>query len=580
MPIYILQSTCDRVLGAYANNSSGGAGSPSYTLAGCSSGNTLSYSGAPAAGAASNIFGLGGSSFSTSSSCTDPGLSGINFPNIPITTASLNYTIPAGICGASSGTVNYYVSGMINQNIPCFNSIYTPPSSLALTIACPATLLTPGPFCASQGTVQLTTSMPGGTWTVTPYLTSGGVFNPALAGNGTFSVTYTVAPCGPTNFSITVNSAPTINGDINDMLIDVVPCSGVANSNVVGLFNFTGGPGTHWDWDDAGTAGNDVYPEDGYTGSNPQIYPLGAGNYYLIAVDNNGCADTLPFTVFIGALPDVSVSIDNVNCFGGLTGVFGGIHLTFAPSSLYLTYDWSNDGAENPDNDPEDLYNIPAGSYTVTVTFADDPSNPSYTCDTIMTFTVTQPPQLTVTAPNGVALCNGGTTTITATPSGGTPGYTYDWSNDGQENPDNDLASITVGATGSPYTVTVTDSKGCTATAVSTVTQPTAIVANAVGGTFTCNMGVITLTVSGGTPGYTFDWSNDGPENPDNDPQNLSGLGPGIYTVTVTDLNGCTRTSQATITITPPTFTPPANTGSTVPCIFQCTNTTSSTYHH
>jgi hypothetical protein len=184
-----------------------------------------------------------------------------------------------------------------------------------------------------------------------------------------------------------------------------------------------------------------------------------------------------------------------------------------------------------------------------------------------MTFTVTQPPQLTVSAPNAVALCNGGTATLTATPSGGTAGYTYDWSNDGQENPDNDLASINVTAAGSPYTITVTDSKGCTATAVATVTQPTPIVANAVGGAFTCNMGVATLTVSGGTPGYTFDWSNDGPENPDNDPQNLTGLGAGVYTVTVTDLNGCTKTAQATITITPPTFTPPANTGSTVPCI-------------
>ena len=60
--------------------------------------------------------------------------------------------------------------------------------------------------------------------------------------------------------------------------------------------------------------------------------------------------------------------------------------------------------------------------------------------------------------------------------------------------------------------------------------------------------GAIDLTVSGGTAPYTYDWSNDGLEAPDNDPQDLTGLTAGTYTVVVTAANGCTATISATLT--------------------------------
>jgi hypothetical protein len=59
--------------------------------------------------------------------------------------------------------------------------------------------------------------------------------------------------------------------------------------------------------------------------------------------------------------------------------------------------------------------------------------------------------------------------------------------------------------------------------------------------------GIIDLTVIGGTPMYTYDWSNDGPEVTDNDTQDLAGLSGGTYTVTVTDANGCTKTTSAIV---------------------------------
>ncbi|MBK8448845.1 MAG: HYR domain-containing protein [Saprospiraceae bacterium] len=65
------------------------------------------------------------------------------------------------------------------------------------------------------------------------------------------------------------------------------------------------------------------------------------------------------------------------------------------------------------------------------------------------------------------------------------------------------------------------------------------------------NSGSIDLIVSGGTPGYTYDWSNDGAEMPDNDPQDLSGLAIGTYTVTVTDAASCSQTATASIISAP-----------------------------
>src|SRR5581483_6627002 len=144
--------------------------------------------------------------------------------------------------------------------------------------------------------------------------------------------------------------------------------------------------------------------------------------------------------------------------------------------------------------------------------------------------TITQPPALTVTmTTNSNVTCNGGNNgSATASPNGGSAPYTYVWSNGGSSATENTLAAGT-------YTVTIMDAHGCTGTGSVTITQPTAIVASASSATnVTCyggNNGTATVSPSGGTAPYTYNWSNGGTSATDNN------LTAGTYTVTVKDAN-------------------------------------------
>ncbi len=130
-----------------------------------------------------------------------------------------------------------------------------------------------------------------------------------------------------------------------------------------------------------------------------------------------------------------------------------------------------------------------------------------------------------------VACFGGSNGAVNLSIAGGSPGYTYVWSNGATTQ---DIGGLVEG----DYCVTITDSHGCTATICATVTQPTQLsltaiitpVVNCTGG----NNGAIDLTVSGGTSPYTYNWSNGATT------QDISNLAVGSYTVTVTDANGCT----------------------------------------
>ncbi len=147
--------------------------------------------------------------------------------------------------------------------------------------------------------------------------------------------------------------------------------------------------------------------------------------------------------------------------------------------------------------------------------------------------------------------CKGDATgAINITASGGNDSFTYEWSNGATTE---DLSNLVAGN----YTVTVTSCGGNeTQTATFTISEPVAalsMVSQVTNETcFGQNNGGINITVTGGSfspPGclsYTYIWSN-GPTS-----QDLSGIGPGTYTVTITDCNGCQLVSDPIQVAGPP----------------------------
>jgi PKD repeat protein len=136
--------------------------------------------------------------------------------------------------------------------------------------------------------------------------------------------------------------------------------------------------------------------------------------------------------------------------------------------------------------------------------------------------------------------CNG-KAEVNVNPAGS--GYTYLWSNGIAIQ---EIINLCPGI----YTVTVTSADGSTRTATVTISQPPPMVLSTCSTEVRCNggsTGQIDLSVSGGVGAYSYDWSNNGPQNPDNDPQDLNGVGAGTYMVTVTDGNGCPQTTTAVV---------------------------------
>jgi hypothetical protein len=134
------------------------------------------------------------------------------------------------------------------------------------------------------------------------------------------------------------------------------------------------------------------------------------------------------------------------------------------------------------------------------------------------------------TASAGTIACNGGSTNVVVSASGGSSPYT---------------GTGTFSRTAGTYVFTVTDAGGATASANVVITQPTVITSTVASTNVTCNgasSGSITLTVNGGTPGYTFLW------NGGQTTQNRTAIPAGTYTVTVTDANACTLNRSVTIT--------------------------------
>jgi large repetitive protein len=271
-----------------------------------------------------------------------------------------------------------------------------------------------------------------------------------------------------------------------------------------------------------------------YTWSNTsstsdQPMSLPAGPYNVTVTDANGCTTTATGSITAPAAVTVSLSniINNASCSGTASGSATAIGGGGAGSTY--TYAWDN-------GDMTDMaMALTTGTHTVTVSDAN-------TCSVTATVTITSPGSVLVTSASTNVNCFGAMNgTATANVTGGTPTYTYAWSNSGNTAT---IANLMPGT----YTATVTDAGGCSSTTVVTITQAATALSNTFMATnvvcFGTNTGTAMAMTMGGTTPYTYSWSNDANLTTANNPN----LFAGDYFVLITDANGCTTNGSVSIT--------------------------------
>jgi len=289
---------------------------------------------------------------------------------------------------------------------------------------------------------------------------------------------------------------------LSSLYADDVLCHGEATG--VLYSHVSGGvPPYTWNWQPSGR-----------TEQNPS--GVFAGWHYLTITDAVGCEHY--DSVFVDE-PDAPLTMDyisgNVSCYGYYDGY---IDVTPEGGTPPYYYQWSNGQMT------QDLINIPAGQYITTITDANG-------CTITETFDITQPDPLELTTYTQDVLCYGENTgSVDLVVTGGTPPYSYTWSNNSNNE---DLLDLFYGI----YIVTVVDANNCTEYTMVQIQQPALPLHGDITPThvrcFGEGNGVADLNVFGGTPPYYFSWSTGAIS------EDIENLIPGIYSVTINDEHGC-----------------------------------------
>ena len=272
------------------------------------------------------------------------------------------------------------------------------------------------------------------------------------------------------------------------------------------------------------------------------------GTYYFRARSAAGCwGPQGSVAVVINPVPTAAPTNNGYICNGGT------VTLTANPSATASVFTWSGVGlssasATNPTATPTST-----SIYTLTV--SDGSGNPGCSPTTQYTTTVSVNPTPAASPTNNGYICNGGTVTLTANPSGGATAFLWSGSSlssAGIANPTATPASTTT------YSLTVSDGTsrpGCTPTTIYTTTvsvNPTPAAAPANDGPI-CNGGTVNLTANGSGGASAFVWSGSSLSsgsvaNPSATPSATS-----VYSLTVSDGSsrpGCAPTTIYTTSVT------------------------------
>ena len=356
-------------------------------------------------------------------------------------TCAGNYNI--SLCGGATWDTYMYLSSGVNSGVISFND----------------------DFCSLQS--QISANLSAGTYYITVE-----AFTNGTTGAFTLNVTGTDTPSGTASASN-------------------VSCNGGSNGSIT--VNATGGNGLTYSLNGGAAQSSNVFSG------------LAAGAYNVVVANCQNNLTTISATVTEPTVLTASSSADAILCNGGTANVTVGYAGGTAP--------YTGIGV---------VANVGAGTYNYVVTDANG-------CSANTSITVTEPDLLVATASAPAIACNGGYTPLSISATGGTGSY---------YGAGVDIDYLYAG----DYYFYVYDDNGCEAEAFISITEPTALVVSNTTSDFngfgvSCNggsNGSVNVSATGGTTPYSGDGNN-------------AGLSAGNYNYTVTDANGCSASTSATI---------------------------------
>lgn len=359
-------------------------------------------------------------------------------------------------------------------------------------------------FGAADGTVQIsaTGNYPPFSFSLGGETNATGVFTGLAAGN--YIVTVSDAVNCPTSFSIVVPQPPSML--LNEVIVQEITCAGAADGSL--SVEVSGGSWPYtFEWE-GGQADSTV------TG-------IGPGPVSVTITDANGCEVTGSFNLDDPDPLVLDLTGADVNCFGENTG-----EALAAVTGGTGSHNFQWDAAAGSQVTPL-ATGLIAGSYSVTVTDSNG-------CEETGVVAISENPPIVLEPLSLDATCNGsGDGAAQVNPSGGAGGFQFQWDANAFNQTTQTAFSLDVGT----YSVTVTDAVGCAEIISIFVGAPNAMSVSIAIDSTSCHDtqdGFGEITVSGGTPGYTFEWSDDGPAT-----AVRTDLAPGSQSVTVSDNNGC-----------------------------------------
>jgi gliding motility-associated-like protein len=447
---------------------------------------------------------------------TSDGVVDVTSPNNP--NATFNYPAPG----------NYNVTFIVSSTGGCADTLQMPIQILDLPVA---DFTWPALLCGTTFSLDGSASLAVAPQNITTYnwdFDGDGIYEAANAG-ATPSNTFPATGNNTVGLQVVTNEAcvGSVTQVINIPAALVVNITGTTDVTCFGANDGTatavasGGTGPlDYSWNT-----NPVQNTDIATG-------LGAGTFTVTVTDAANCSVTADATINEG--PQLTLNLTNtinVTC-NGLSN--GSLIVDFNGGTGAINYSWDT----NPVQNTATAINLPAGTYTVTATDANN-------CIATLTASVTEPPLLTASANSTDIICFGGNNgTLSGVPGGGTLPYT----SQGWNTVPPTVGANAINVPAGTYTYTVTDANGCVATANATVVEPPEIILstsvidvncpNASTGSATVNI------VSGAVGAVNIQWNT----NPVQNTGTAQNLPAGNYSVLVTDANGCTANANVTLT--------------------------------